>query len=216
VDRAETVQQLRDQRRKNRRAQNRSDILNAAEMVFAQDGIRDGSIRKIAEESGFSAASIYLFFDNKEDLVSQVLSTRGDELIAVIRSVAESKSDPVAKLHRVIDETMVFFRDRPNFRFLLHHVRGGPTITGPVLPESADPGSDRFHEAMAMLSAMIRAGQLDGSIRDGDASVLAHFYSVLINEFVLLEEGASPSQGGAFSVHQFHELVDDAFRARNS
>jgi AcrR family transcriptional regulator len=215
VDRTETVQQLRDQRRENRRAQNRSDILNAAEMVFAQDGIRDGSIRRIAEESGFSAASIYLFFENKEDLVSQVLSTRGDELIAVIRSVAESESDPLGKLHQVIDETIVFFRDRPNFRFLLHHVRGGPTITGPVLPESADSGSDRFREAMAMLTAMVRAGQSEGSIREGDASVLAHFYSVLINEFVLLGDGVSAPRGETYSIVQFHELVDDAFRAKS-
>jgi AcrR family transcriptional regulator len=219
VDPGQTVQQLRDQRRASRRAQNRADILEAAELVFAQDGIRDGSIRRIAEESGFSAAAIYLFFENKDDLAAHVLTTRGEELIAVIRTVTERGADPLTTLHQIVDETIRFFGDRPNFRFLLHHIRGGPAITGPVLPEAADRGSDRFRSVMDLLAAVVRAGQAQGQIREGEPAVLAHFYSVLINEFVLLDANAPTDGPGAsgdgFSVEQFHDLVDDALRSRS-
>jgi AcrR family transcriptional regulator len=213
VSRTETVQDLRDQRRANRRAQNRVDILDAAELVFAEDGIRDGSIRRVAEQSGFSAAAIYLFFENKEQLVSEVLNRRGDELIAVIGGVAEGDLAPFDKLHRIIDETLVFFRERPNFRFLLYHLRGGPIIAGSVLPDSSDPANNRFHEAMTLLAEIVEAGQAVGQVRDGDARVLAHLYSVLINEFVLLDGAGAEKSAQAFSSEQFHHLIDGALRS---
>jgi AcrR family transcriptional regulator len=67
------------ERRATRRAENRTEILDAAERVFGEDGLRDGSMRKIATESGFSTAAIYLFFENKQDLVAETLSRRGGE-----------------------------------------------------------------------------------------------------------------------------------------
>lgn len=212
VESPKDAQDLRNQRRANRRARSRTEILDAAEQVFAEDGIPNGSIRKIAVRSGFSAAAIYLFFENKEQLVSETLSRRGDELIAVIRSVAESNHEPLGKLHRVIDETVAFFRDRPTFRFLLRHLRGGEAITGSVLGDFSDPTNNRFHEAMALLTGIVEEGQAAGQVRVGDGWVLAHLYSVLINEFVLLDgDGARPAR--TFSSEQFHSLVDAAFRS---
>jgi AcrR family transcriptional regulator len=213
VSGTETVQDLRNQRRANRRAQNRADILDAAELVFAEDGIRGGSIRRVAEESGFSAAALYLFFENKEQLVSEVLNRRADELIAVIGGVAGCDLAPLDKLHRIIDDTLVFFRERPNFRFLLYHLRGGPIIAGSVLPDSSDPADNRFHQAMTLLSEVVEEGQMTGEIREGDPGVLAHLYSVLINEFVLLDGGPGERSAHAFSSEQFHHLVDGALRS---
>ena len=123
----------RTERRAARRAENRDDILNAAEVVFARAGIRDGSLRDIAAESGFSTAGLYLFFDNKQHLLAETLTRRGDELLALLHETIATDVKPLEQLHRIIDATEAFHAARPEFLRLLGQLRGGNTITGPVL-----------------------------------------------------------------------------------
>jgi AcrR family transcriptional regulator len=205
------VDDRRAERRAARRDENRVEILDAAEKVFGDDGITNGSLRKIAAESGFSTAAIYLFFDSKPHLVAETLTRRGDELMAVITEVAERDSVPLDRLHQVIDDTIAFFTDRPNFRRMLRHLRGSDAITGPTLGEFDDGVNDRFGDVMTILAGMIHEGQVAGEIRAGDARVLAHLFSVLVNEFILLTSPDATGPGG-LTTAQFHGLVDGALR----
>jgi TetR/AcrR family transcriptional regulator len=203
----------RAQRRAARRAQSRTEILDAAERVFGEDGIRDGSLRNIAALAGFSTAAIYLFFENKQQLVSETLTRRGDELNGAIRAVAESDLAPLDKLHQIMDDTTGFFAERPHFRLLIRHIRGGATITGPVLAEFASDVDARFREAMTLLAGIVRDGQEIGQIRDGNERAIAHMYSVLVNEFILLDPSPDGEDIGALTSTQFHGLIDGAFRS---
>jgi AcrR family transcriptional regulator len=202
----------RAERRASRRAQSRVEILDAAEEVFGEDGIRDGSLRKIAILSGFSTAAIYLFFENKQHLLSETLTRRADEWDQIVRDVAESDLAPLDKLHRIVDLGIDFFADRPDFRLLLRHIRGGPTITGPVLAEFAGAVDDRYLEILMRLVRIVRDGQEAGQIRDGDERSIAHLYSVLVNEFVLLGSASDESSVGVLTSTQFHEFIDGALR----
>jgi len=201
----------RAERRAARRAENRGEILDAAEKVFGEDGIRDGSLRRIATESGFSTAAIYLFFDNKQDLVAETLTRRADELMVALSSDAALDLAPIDKLHEIIDTTVAFFAERPHFRDLLRHIRGGETITGPVLAEFDTDASPGFDDAMVLLASIVADGQEAGEIRAGDPRALAHLYSVLLNEFILLGM-AKGSRTGSLTSSQFHGLVDGALR----
>jgi AcrR family transcriptional regulator len=201
----------RAERRAARKAENRTEILDAAEKVFGANGLRDGSLRDIGEESGFSTAAIYLFFDNKQHLVAETLSRRGDELIAVVRREADRDLAPIEKLHRIVDATALFFAERPNFRLLLRHIRGGATITGPILAEFGSGASVGFDEVMGVLAGIVRDGQRAGEIRAGDERALAHLYSVLVNEFVLLTSSDDANVGTLTSA-QFHAVIDGALR----
>lgn len=201
----------RAERRAARRAENRTEILDAAEKVFGARGLRDGSLREIGEESGFSTAAIYLFFDNKQHLVAETLSRRGDELIAAVNREAETALAPLEKLHRIVDATASFFAERPNFRRMLRHFRGSAQITGPILGEFASGASTRFDEVMGVLAGLVRDGQDTGEIRDGDPGALAHLYSVLINEYVLLTS-SDDAAIGTLTPGQFHALIDGALR----
>jgi TetR/AcrR family transcriptional regulator len=216
VSESETQLDRRAERRASRRAESRAEILDAAERVFGEDGIRDGSLRSIAEVAGFSTAAIYLFFENKQHLLSETLSRRADELNLVVRDAAQSDGEPLDKLHRIVDLTVDFFAERPHFRLLLRHIRGGPTITGPVLAEFAAEVDDRYLEIMANLARIVKDGQAVGQVRDGDERSIAHLYSVLINEFVLLDSTPVESNVGILTSAQFHELVDGALRQTSS
>jgi len=213
---AATEQQTdrRTERRAARRAENRDDILNAAEGIFARSGIRDGSLREIAAESGFSTAGLYLFFENKHHLLAETLTRRGDELLALLRQTIATDAKPLEQLHEIIDATEAFYAARPEFLGLLGQLRGGHTITGPVLAGYAADVDARFSAVMDLLAEVVTDGQARGEIRTGDPHALAHLYSVLLNEQLFLELDATERGGGAaLSRDEFHAMVDGALRA---
>jgi AcrR family transcriptional regulator len=202
----------RARRRAVQRAVHRTEILDAAERVLGEHGIRDGSIRQIAARSGFSPGAIYLFFDSKQHLVAETLTRRGDELIAALNAAAEADSAPLSKLHHIVDVTVAFFEARPHFRRLLRQLSGGTPIIGPALGTYASNGSQGFTAAMTILAGIVADGQATGEIRDGDTYAITHLYSVLINEHVLL---ATEMTSGQLTAAQFHELVDGMLRRPN-
>lgn len=201
------VADRRARRRAARRDENRADILDAAEQVFGAHGPGNGSLRQIAEASGFSTAAIYLFFANKEDLLAETLQRRGVELAARLALLAEGPGTPREQLHHVVDATVDFFTAHPDFRLLLSHLRGGPAITGPVLAAYAGADATPFHDVMRTLAGLIEAGQRSGDVRAGDARALAHLFSVLVNEHLFLT--SSPTGGSPrLTAAQFHDLID--------
>jgi AcrR family transcriptional regulator len=117
------------------------------------------------------------------------------------------------RLHDIIDATVRFFDERPDFRQLLRHIRGGAAITGPVLAEFATDVDSRFREAMEVIARVVRDGQQVSEIRAGDPRALAHMFSVLVNEYVLLASSDSATAGTLTAV-EFRDLVDAALRNR--
>jgi AcrR family transcriptional regulator len=196
--------EIRSRRRAARRAEAITEVLDAAERVFGEDGLRDGSLRRIAELSGYSTAAIYKFFDSKQHLVAQTLSRRADEWLTELQRAATSGGTPLQRLHLVADDAAAFFGNRPQFRSVLRQVQGGSAIVGPLLAAFAEDVYGRYAQAMAVMTDLIRQGQQIGEIRPGDPGALAHLASVLTNEFALADVG--------LSAPDFHALFDGALR----
>jgi AcrR family transcriptional regulator len=197
--------EVRSQRRAARRAESRTGILDAAERVFSEDGLRDGSLRRIGDLSGYSTAAIYKFFDSKQHLVAQTLSRRADEWLAELQRAAGSGGTPLERLHQIEDNAAAFFGARPHFRSVLRQVQGGSAIVGPLLDAFAEDVYGRFAQAMAVMTDLIRQGQQVAEIRTGDPRALAHLASVLTNEFALADVGLTSAD--------FHAVFDGALRA---
>jgi AcrR family transcriptional regulator len=195
----------RSLRRAARRAASTADILDAAERVFSEDGLRDGSLRRIAELSGYSTAAIYKFFDSKQHLVTETLNRRADEYLSEVKTAAERGGTALERLHSVVDAAATYFGAQKQFSALVRQVQGGAAILGPVLAAFADDVYGRYGHAMAMISNLVREGQQSGEIRGGDPTALAHLASVLTNEYVLADL--------PLTSEQFHAVFDGALRA---
>jgi AcrR family transcriptional regulator len=198
------VDDPRSRRRAIRRAASTADILNAAERVFSEDGLRDGSLRRIAELSGYSTAAIYKFFDSKQHLVTETLNRRADEYLTQISQAAASARTPLERLQLVVDAASGYFSAQKNFSSLVRQVQGGPAILGPVLAAFADDVHGRYGQAMELMTTLVRQGQQTGEIRAGDPSALAHLASVLTNEYVLADLPLTRAE--------FHALLDGTLR----
>jgi len=150
-------------------------------------------------------------FENKQHLLSETFTRRGSELVGMLQIEAEGDRSPLDKLHRIVDVAVTFFEARPDFRRLIRHITGGTAIVGPALAGYAGSADGQFVKAMTLLAGIVRDGQEAREIRDGDAAALAHLYSVLINEHVLLA-AESVNNLGTLTAHQFHGLIDGALR----
>jgi AcrR family transcriptional regulator len=189
--------------------QSQGDILDAAEMVFGEEGIHSGSVRRIADLSGFSPGAVYLFFENKADLVTKTFDRRGKEWCDAVGAIAEGSASPLAKLHEVTDWVITFLTEHRHFRALLSQVSQGSMVAGFSLAvPSTDDGY--FSAIMNAIAGVIKEGQAKGDIRAGDAGSLAHLFSVVLNEYALVD--LIPGFGKLTEV-QFHEFVDGALRA---
>jgi AcrR family transcriptional regulator len=195
----------RNRRRAARRAASTADILDAAERVFGEDGLRDGSLRRIAELSGYSTAAIYKFFDSKQHLVTETLNRRADEYLTEVRKAAAGDGTALERLHLIVDAAATYFSAQKNFSSLIRQVQGGAAILGPVLAAFADDVYGRYGQAMELMTDLVREGQKSGDIRTGDPRALAHLASVLTNEFVLTDLPLTRAE--------FHTVFDGALRA---
>jgi AcrR family transcriptional regulator len=195
----------RSRRRAARRAASTADILDAAERVFSEDGLRDGSLRRIADLSGYSTAAIYKFFDSKHHLVTETLNRRADEYLSDVKTAAASEGTPMERLKSIVDAAAAYFGAHKNLSALIRQVQGGAAILGPVLAAFADDVYGRYGHAMEMMTELVREGQESGEIRAGDPRALAHLASVLTNEYVLADL--------ALSREEFRAVFSAALRA---
>jgi AcrR family transcriptional regulator len=195
----------RSRRRAARRAASTADILDAAERVFSEDGLRDGSLRRIAELSGYSTAAIYKFFDSKQHLVTETLNRRADEYIGELKQAVVGEGDALERLHLIVDAAVSYFSAQKQFSSLVRQVQGGPAIIGPVLAAFADDVYGRYGQAMELMTDLVRDGQQSGEIRAGDPRALAHLASVLTNEYVLADL--------PLSREEFQAVFDGTLRA---
>jgi AcrR family transcriptional regulator len=78
-------------RRGERRLITRAQLLDAAERVFARDGLRGASVDTIALEAGYSTGAIYSNFKGKEDLFLALLEERIDPRLAKVYEAVEAE-----------------------------------------------------------------------------------------------------------------------------
>jgi AcrR family transcriptional regulator len=198
-------------RRAERLAMSRRDILDSAERVFGEYGIHEGSLRRIAADSGFSTAAIYQFFDGKENLLLETLARRGDDFVLALGTVTGEGLSPLQQLHRIIDVAVTFFEAHPAFLRLVRQINGRTAIVGSALAQYTGAVDGHFNQAMRLISRIVSDGQAAGELREGSPSAFAHLYSVLINEHVLLTTEADQQDGPErLTPDQFHGLIDGA------
>jgi AcrR family transcriptional regulator len=207
---APSAEERRARRRAARIADNRADILDAAERAFAERGLSEGSLRDIAKHSGFSTAAIYNYFENKQHLLAETLSRRGTELLEVITTAGSEGTSSMAKLHQIIDGTIAFFDRYPDFRQMLRHVREADATVMEALTHYAADRLDLFTQTLALMTGIVEDGQHTSEIREGDPSALLHLYMTLVYEHVHLSTTNQPM--GALTLDQFHAFVDGALR----
>ena len=80
----------------------RDELLAIAAGLFAQKGIKNTTVRDIADAAGILSGSLYHHFDSKESMVDEILRTFQEELFGQYDAILASDLDPLAKLEQAV------------------------------------------------------------------------------------------------------------------
>ncbi|MEV4435772.1 TetR/AcrR family transcriptional regulator [Streptomyces sp. NPDC049555] len=83
----------------------RSELLATAASVFAEHGYSATTVRRIADEAGILAGSLYYHFDSKESMLDEILSAFLDELWAGYDAVLAAGLTPRETLRALVTES---------------------------------------------------------------------------------------------------------------
>lgn len=103
----------RDDTREKRHA-----ILHAARELFASQGYEETTVAEIARAAGVAVGTVYLYFENKHDILVDVCLVLNEEIAEVILSPAVLVL-PLRQIPRAIIEA-TFRSSRENMRFMTY------------------------------------------------------------------------------------------------
>lgn len=85
-------------KRDEKKKLNRQKIIDAAYTLLMKNGVKDTSVRDVAKQSGISYVTMYKYFEDKEDLVSEVVLKIFDMYADQLMEIVNSKMDFWEKL----------------------------------------------------------------------------------------------------------------------
>ncbi|MBY9078233.1 TetR/AcrR family transcriptional regulator [Paenibacillus sp. HN-1] len=103
------------ERKEREREKQRELILQAADEIFAQEGLEKLSIRKIADKIEYSPAIIYHYFENKEDILNHLMTRGYGKLMSSLSSSAQDgQDDPEIRLRKLMRSYIEAALDMPD------------------------------------------------------------------------------------------------------
>jgi AcrR family transcriptional regulator len=124
--RAQRVRTASSERREREKQELRQAILAAAQELFFAHGYEGLSMRLVAEKIGYTPTTIYLYFEDKDDLLFAVMDQAYDRFTADLEGAYRSTDDPLARLRNLANAYIRFalqnqeayqiiFMQRPDF-----------------------------------------------------------------------------------------------------
>ena len=146
-------------------------ILKAAGDLFLKRGYEGFSLRQVAEEIGYSPGTIYLYFDNKDDLL-RALATQGFAgFTQMLEAASTSSSDPLERLIALARGYITFGLQNPAFYRLIFMERPDFFVSDLAAEENAPVWQGAFALWNQILGDAMQSGQLRASdpIKTSDA-----------------------------------------------
>ncbi|MEI6471844.1 MAG: TetR/AcrR family transcriptional regulator [Holophagaceae bacterium] len=149
-----------------------SHLLDAAQAVFAREGIKAASLRAIARKAGCDPALIYYHFASKEALFQAVLERRFPAVLADMERLADPADGRPTAL-RLWDVLLIYRRhlkDDPGIRALIRGeiIRGAEGLS-PLL-------ADQIRPLTASIARVFAQGIERGEVRPEIQPMLATFF----------------------------------------
>lgn len=143
-----------------------SALLQAARRLFARHGYEGASVRAITREAGVNLGAVTYHFGSKRALFEAVAASMADPARERLARAGGSSGTPLDRVEAMVREFFALLDENPDLPQLMVHIMLG---SEPV-PEA---GRRTMEANVGTLGSLIAAGQADGSIRDGDARLMA-------------------------------------------
>jgi len=140
-------------------ADKHSKIIRAATKVFAKKGFFNARISDIAKEAKVADGTIYLYFNNKYDMLLSVFEEKIGQLVQQITTQIEKEDDPRRMLEIFIENHL---REMKKNKNLAEVIQIELRQTNKIIK---DYRNNKFSEYLNIISMIIKKGQSDKVFR---------------------------------------------------
>ena len=124
--------------------ESRLAIIEAAKEEFLEKGYKDASMRTIAKKANMTVGNLYRYFDNKEDIIYQIVGPTLNKINDVVKEMTQNTisletrvfsvkydAQQLRKMFDSLAEQMVdiYFENKTEFNILLLHSKINDDIT---------------------------------------------------------------------------------------
>ncbi len=135
----------------------RTRILDSASRLFSIKGYNETAMKDVAEDAGIAVGTIYLYYRNKEDLLSGIYACSSVLLLDRLGKKLEGKTGPLEKFSIYLEESVAFAFDHPYYFLILFVDMRRKEIELPRRPVFQN-----FRNYLALGESILREGQAAG------------------------------------------------------
>ncbi len=93
----------------------KNSILSAAVEIFAEKGYHNSKIFQIAEKAEIASGSVYLYYEDKEDILNSIFIVIWENLLEDLQLLSKNDElSPESKLDCMIDSIFSVFAENPS------------------------------------------------------------------------------------------------------
>ncbi len=152
----------------------RNRIREIAASVFAKTGFERTTIRGIAKEGDISAASIYYYFDSKEELLYQILDETMSTGLNLIREIEKKGLNQKEQLIETLRMHVMTAIDFDKMKLLVHE-------QSCLTPDHRDALRLKQKKYMSQLTKVFDALKKSNQMRDLDPKVCAFSFFGMVS-----------------------------------
>lgn len=98
--------------------QKQDQIVEAARVVLARDGLAGCTVRAIAEAGPLTKSAVHYYFADIDVLIDRAMAAHINTFVAELRDVAAKHEEAEAQLFAVVEAYLAEFANRPKAAFL--------------------------------------------------------------------------------------------------
>lgn len=164
------------------------EIGEATLRVVSRRGLEGTTMQEIADEAGLAKGTLYLYFDNREELVVHVAESAFEELqLAVAEALGGQRAIPERLEAAILTHVEFFERRRDLFRLFLSVAHPGPGAERSA--RHARSCNPLYRAYLDLLASFFSEGQARGEMRPFPPDRLALFVAEGIAGLILRRLG---------------------------
>jgi AcrR family transcriptional regulator len=172
---AERVRDASRERREQQKESLRRTILRAAGELFLEHGYEGFSMRRVAERIGYSATTIYRYYEDKDDLLLAVVHEGFAEFAGRLAAAAESATSPLKRLEALGQAYIRFGLESPVYYQMMFMQRAD------LLFESRKEKTQPMIASFDALQHAVSEAMDAGILKRGDVGVYSHVIWSLVH-----------------------------------
>ena len=142
-------------------------LLQAASEVIAQYGLRKTTLEDIAEKAGVAKATMYYYFDSKEEIFAEVVEQKSRALFEALAEAIHGKESSSDKL-------IAFVNTRHGYAVASRKMYNpSREVFGEVMPMVTEKMKSHREREQSVLARIIAEGATRGEFKPCDAQLLA-------------------------------------------